>query len=78
MDLTGSGALYEKVSETYPGFEYNLSSGKDALTAADYENHFTSLLRYLIDHPRFLDAVNAEADYGAYCRSVLDYVNKTV
>ncbi len=76
MDLTGAGPVYENVSDTYPSFELNMSPGKDALSAEDYENHFTSLLRFMIDHTRFLEALKTERDYESYCRYVLDYVTK--
>ena len=76
MGLTGTGLIYEKVSDTYPGFELAEHHTKNDLTPEDYENHFKSLLRYAIDHGDFLKAIGDDRDLAAYCESVLGYVSE--
>lgn len=43
------------------------------LTAADYETHFKSLVKYSMDHADFLKSLE-DSDYATYYSSVLDYV----
>jgi hypothetical protein len=76
MDLTGAGVIYEDVNDTYPAFELSNISGKETLSAADYETHFTSLLRFLADHPEFLNILKPDTDHAGYYQSVLDYVTE--
>jgi len=76
MELTGSGPVYEKINDDYPGFELSAGSSNDTPRASDYERHFTSLLQYSIDHPEFLKALKADSDYATYYPSVLDYVKE--
>jgi hypothetical protein len=74
MELTGTGPIYDKINASYPAFELSMLPNKKALSAADYENHFTSLLRYVTDHPAFLNALDASD--MAYYRSVLGYITE--
>lgn len=79
MDLTGNGVVLEKINEFYPEFDitYDAQAGDLRWDCADpliYQNHFTSLLQYMIDHPELLDCLgggNAE-----FYQNALSYVKE--
>ncbi len=73
MDLTGAGYIYEGINKEYPKFELSSTSSNADLTAADYETHFKSLVKYSMDHADFLKSLE-DSDYATYYSSVLDYV----
>ena len=76
MDLTGAGVIYEHINDKYPAFELSACSDNRSFSASDYETHFTSLLRYTIDHADFLNALYANKNEASYYQSVLDYVTE--
>jgi hypothetical protein len=74
MDLTGAGPVFQNVDSAYPGFELRSYPGTEAPDASDFENHFTALARYSLDHAAFLQLLNKDTAYKAYFQSVLNYV----
>lgn len=76
MDLSTSGIVYEKINEKYKSFELSGINSTDGITPAQYEEHFKSLLKFSIDHPEFLNALEKGNYFISSYESVLDYVEK--
>lgn len=84
-DPSGSMITSETVDEEkYPGFQmfniFHLSGEYDydsfvANMANMYETHFTSLIKYLVDHKRAVSALVGNSKNYDY-KSVLDYINQ--
>ena len=70
LTIHTSGVVHERINESYPAFE----TADLEKTPEMWEQHFESLLQYMVDHPEITDVMGLER--VSYYEDVLAYIQQ--
>lgn len=83
FEMTAAGMIFEKINEQYDAFEMgDILYGEDDADIGDaYERHFTSLLKYMIDHREFRETIlgvspDVDVSRTQYYKDILEFVKE--